>query len=97
MRKMNYNEGGSSYKLLGTTSGYTTWNNTYDKFKSMELLNYNIKVYKDVDTGQMSVKPSTRYTSSLEKTNQCEPEGFFYAYRDISGNDIAVKTIKIMK
>lgn len=97
MQKMENNEVGSNDKLLGTTSGYPIWDNTHDKFMSMELLDDNIKVYKDAGTGRLFVQTSTGYTSPLEKTNLWEPEGFSYAYRDIFGNDVAVKTIKTME
>ena len=97
MQKMENNEVGPNDKLLGTTSGYPIWDNTHDKFMSMELLDDNIKVYKDDGTGRLFVQTSTGYTSPLEKTNLWEPEGFSYAYRDIFGNDVAVKTIKTME
>ena len=97
MQKMENNEVGSNDKLLGTTSGYPIWDNTHDKFMSMELLDDNIKVYKDAGTGRLFVQTSTGYTSPLEKTNLWKPEGFSYAYRDIFGNDVAVKTIKTME
>lgn len=97
MQKMENNEVGPNDKLLGTTSGYPIWDNTHDKFMSMELLDDNIKVYKDDGTGRLFVQTSTGYTSPLEKTNLWKPEGFSYAYRDIFGNDVAVKTIKTME
>ena len=97
MQKMENNEVGPNDKLLGTTSGYPIWDNTHDKFMSMELLDDNIKVYKDAGTGRLFVQTSTGYTSPLEKTNLWKPEGFSYAYRDIFGNDVAVKTIKTME
>lgn len=97
MQKMENNEVGSNDRLLGTTSGYPIWNNSREEFMSMELLDDNIKVYKDAGTGRMFVQTSTGYTSPLEKTNLWKPEGFSYAYRDIFGNDVAVKTIKKME
>lgn len=97
MQKMENNEVGPNDKLLGTTSGYPIWDNTHDKFMSMELLDDNIKVYKEAGTGRLFVQTSTGYTSPLEKTNLWELEGFSYAYRDIFGNDVVVKAIKTME
>lgn len=97
LRKMENNEVGPNDKLLGTTSGYLMWNNKNDRPFSGELLDDKVKVLKDAGTGSLFVQTSTGYTARLENTERWKQEGFFYVYRDIFGNDVAVKTIKPMK